>query len=475
MARQGRQPKQLQQPARATAQAAAPPAAAAASNKPKPAASRKAAAKAAAKAATAATPDTALDVYTHTNRVRRARGDVDPLARARSGSGRNAKAKGKGKGRAPPSDDDDDNDDDGAELEGADEAVEDSDDEDESGGFRVRGDTVVEFTGLKPAGFKLGMDSDDEARFVASDDSDEDIDSDLADEDSGDEGPLAGPSKGRAGAGARGKKAASAARQDKEVDLDEDEIDYDDEEGEGWMDLAEMLDAGGYPSEGDDDDDESASGSSEDAQGDEDEDEDMSADDDDDDASGALDKLDSFVEGLDSKKRKARDGDGDDDDGSKKKKRVVLAERTEAYPEGEFVAVKNDNGASRSLPLSSSRSRRTGPSLTRLVLGNRQGRPRRPPRVLHRLEEPAPRRPQEVAQDARALFLVGPRRRRQGHDDQLAPQGLGPARRAPPRPPPGQGGPRGGVRPDQGRDGQVERDGAAHEGPERARRRGRAA
>ncbi|GAA5893630.1 hypothetical protein JCM8208_000844 [Rhodotorula glutinis] len=350
MARQGRQPKQLQQPARGSATTAA--AAASTATKPKPAASRKAAAKAAAKAATAATPDTALDVYTHTNRVRRARGDVDPLARARSGAakGRSSKSagtpgKGKGKGRAPPSDDDDDDD----ELEGGESDEDESDDEDESGGFRVRGDAVVEFTGLKPAGFKLGMDSDDggEGRFVASDDSDEDIDSDLADEDSGDEGPLAGPSKG----GARGgKKGAAQVRQDKEVDLDEDEIDYDDEEGEGWMDLTEMLDAGGYPSEGGGDDDEdvesqSGSGSGSGEQ-DEDEDEDMSASDDNDD-SGALDKLDSFVEALDSKKRKARDGDerDDGDDGTtKKKKRVVLAERTEAYPEGEFVAVKNDNG-----------------------------------------------------------------------------------------------------------------------------------
>ncbi|GAA5943759.1 hypothetical protein JCM3775_000944 [Rhodotorula graminis] len=342
MPRQGRQPKQLQQPQRGTP-ASAPPAPSTTTKQPKPA-SRKAAAKAAHKAATAATPDTSLDVYTHTNRVRRARGDVDPLARARSGRAAAAKGRSsaKGKGRAQPANDDDDE----LELEGDEEDEEDDDDEDEdaSGGFRVRGDEVVEFTGLKPAGFKLGMDSDeDEARFVASDDSDEDIDSDLADEEDDDEGPLAGPSKGRA---ARGGNKKAAARQDKEVDLDEDEIDYDDEEGEGWMDLTEMLDAGGYASQGDDDD-ESQSGS--DAE-EEDEDEDMSSaaddDDDDDDEAGALDKLDSFVEGLDSKKRKARGDGGDDDgdDGNKKKKRVVLAERTEAYPEGEFVAVKNDNG-----------------------------------------------------------------------------------------------------------------------------------
>ncbi|TNY24733.1 Utp14 protein-domain-containing protein [Rhodotorula diobovata] len=331
MARQGRQPKQLQQPTRAAA-APAP-------------ASKKSKGIAASRSTPAtAGPDTALDVYTHTNRVRRARGDVDPLARAKSGAkgraaakgkGAAAPAKGKGKGRAPPSDDVDEEFEDGDEDE---ELEDDDDDEDESGGFRVRGNEVVEFTGMKPAGFKLGMDSDEEGRFVASDDDDEDIDSDLAEEDSGDEGPLGsrgGPSKAKGG-----KKAAA---REKEVDLDEDEIDYDDEEGEGWMDLTEMLDAGGYSSAGsgddDDDDDDSASGSDDQAEDEEDEDEDMSVDDDD---TGALDKLDSFVEGLDSKKRKSRDGD--DDDGGKKKKRVVLAERTEAYPEGEFVAVKNDDG-----------------------------------------------------------------------------------------------------------------------------------
>ncbi|BGP48517.1 hypothetical protein JCM10450v2_004393 [Rhodotorula kratochvilovae] len=326
MARQGRQPKQLQQPSRAVAA-------------PAPAKKKGTASRTTKSPATASAPDSALDVYTHTNRVRRARGDVDPAARVRTGKPRAkgkgaappaAAAKGKGKGRAPPAEEDDDDE----ELDDGDEDEELSDDEDESGGFRVRGDEVVEFTGLKPAGFKLGMDSDvEDGGFVGDGDYDEEIDSDLA-EESEDEGPLS-----RRGGSSKGKGGDKAAR---EVDLDEDEIDYDDEEGEGWMDLTEMLDAGGFASAGEDDSDEEDdhedvdSGSARE----DDDDDDMSSADEDD--ADALDKLDSFVEGLDSKKRKSRDGD--DEDGSKKKKRVVLAERTEAYPEGEFVAVKADDG-----------------------------------------------------------------------------------------------------------------------------------
>ncbi|GAA6047448.1 hypothetical protein JCM3770_001310 [Rhodotorula araucariae] len=324
MARQGRQPKQLQQPARAVAA-------------PAPIKKKGTAAPRSAKSATATTlPDSALDVYTHTNRVRRARGDVDPAARVRTGKprakGKGAAppaAKGKGKGRAPPEATDDDE-----ELEDGDEDEELSDDDDESGGFRVRGDEVVEFTGLKPAGFKLGMDSDvEEGGFVGDGDYDEEIDSDLA-EESEDEGPLS-----RRGGSSKGKGGNKPSR-DKEVDLDEDEIDYDDEEGEGWMDLTEMLDAGGFPSAGDDDDEDEDDEEIDSDSAREDDDEEMSSADEDD--AGALDKLESFVEGLDSKKRRSRDGD--DEDGGKKKKRIVLAERTEAYPEGEFVAVKADNG-----------------------------------------------------------------------------------------------------------------------------------
>ena len=60
---------------------------------------------------------------------------------------------------------------------------------------------------------------------------------------------------------------------------------------------------------------------------------------------GALDKLSSFVDGLEGKKRKAGD---DVEDGGKKKKRVVLKERTEAWPEGEFVAVSAPEGVQES-------------------------------------------------------------------------------------------------------------------------------
>ncbi|GJN90772.1 hypothetical protein Rhopal_003786-T1 [Rhodotorula paludigena] len=326
MPRQGRQPKQLQQSARAGAL----------KRKAAASAPRSSASKAGNRApAATADPDAALDVYTHSSRVKRPRGDVDPAARTKRGG--KAKARGgaatsssaaKGKGRAAPSHDDDDEELDGD--DGEDEVLSDDDDEDESGGFRVRGNEVVEFTGRKPAGFKLGMDSDvEEGGFVGSGDEDEEIDSDFADESEDDLPRRKGAKAGSSSVNGKGKGKAL------DVDLDEDEIDWDDEEGEGWMDLADVLDAGGYPS-----------GSGEEDESDEDEkdeDEQMSSDEDDEDDDeddNALDKLDSFVEGLDSKKRKARDAD--DENGGKKKKRVVLAERTEAYPEGEFVAVGTD-------------------------------------------------------------------------------------------------------------------------------------
>lgn len=99
--------------------------------------------------------------------------------------------------------------------------------------------------------------------------------------------------------------------------------------------MSEMLDRNG---DEDDEDSEGASDSDEELRSDED-----SMDEDADD-NEALDKLDDFVSGLEtSKKRKA--GDRNEDDSGKKKKRVILKERTEAYPEGEFVAVGTDAAA----------------------------------------------------------------------------------------------------------------------------------
>ncbi|GAA5985478.1 hypothetical protein JCM11641_007081 [Rhodosporidiobolus odoratus] len=306
MARQGRQPKRLAQTGR----------------KPKPA--QPAASKgnsgrsASASASATFTPDP-LDVYAYKARVKRPRGDVDPLARAKSNQGgahwkgKAAPPPNKGKGKARDDDDEEEDDDD--------------DDLSDEEGFRVFGDEVVEFTGRKPKGFKLGMDSDQEG--FGSDFEDEDIDSDLA-SGSEDDLPRAGSSKGKKGGDRQPRREA-------EVDLDEDEIDWDDEDGAGYMDLTEMLDAGGYASGGSGSDG-SGSGSDEE----DDDDEEMSEDDDESITSedeGALDKLESFVGGLDSKKRKADDGE---DGIGKKKKRVVLKERTEAYPEGEFVAVNAD-------------------------------------------------------------------------------------------------------------------------------------
>lgn len=102
------------------------------------------------------------------------------------------------------------------------------------------------------------------------------------------------------------------------------------------MDASEMLDTGEFDSETSGEDEES--GSDEEMQ-------DVSDDDEDSEYEGALDKLSSFVDGLESKKRKADEEGGD---GGKKKKRVVLKERTEAWPEGEFVAVSAPDGVAQS-------------------------------------------------------------------------------------------------------------------------------
>lgn len=148
------------------------------------------------------------------------------------------------------------------------------------------------------------------------------------------------------------KSAKSSKQVAVEIDLDEDEIDYDDEAGGAYMDASEMLDAGDYDSEEDSDVSEDeprpkrVEEESEVSESDEEEDVMEEEDDDsesevDEEYEGALLKLSSFVDGLESKKRKADDVV---DDGGKKKKRVVLKERTEAFAEGEFVAINAADG-----------------------------------------------------------------------------------------------------------------------------------
>lgn len=89
-------------------------------------------------------------MYEYKPKQRKARGDVDPESRASFGSGKN-----KGKGRQEDSD---------------------ASDEDED---LFQGEGIVEFTGVKPKGLKMGLDSDEEDQF----DDDEEIDSDEAFED----------------------------------------------------------------------------------------------------------------------------------------------------------------------------------------------------------------------------------------------------------------------------------------------------
>lgn len=119
------------------------------------------------------------------------------------------------------------------------------------------------------------------------------------------------------------------------------------------MDLAEVLDTGAFASDddGDDDEDEGESVTSEDQNGDQRMASDASDEsDEDDDNEAGLDKLESFVNGLEgshNNKRKSLDDDESDGEAGagKKKKRVVLKERTEAYPEGEFVAIGSRGAA----------------------------------------------------------------------------------------------------------------------------------
>jgi len=115
--------------------------------------------------------------------------------------------------------------------------------------------------------------------------------------------------------------------------MDEDEVDSEDEEGDGFMDASEMFDRGG-----DDDSEQEESGSDEEVASD------AESVEEDEEEADALDRLDRMVQGLESsKKRKA--GDRNEEENGKKKKRVILKERTEAYPEGEFVAVGADQVA----------------------------------------------------------------------------------------------------------------------------------
>ncbi|GAA5901051.1 uncharacterized protein JCM6883_004734 [Sporobolomyces salmoneus] len=299
MARQGRQPQQLSTSTKPS--------------KAKP--TRKGGNK--KKAATNSEP-TDLDVYSFSSSTKRPRGDVDPAAKASFQSDKGKNKKGKGKARQRGEEESGDEDEESAEED-------DSEDEDldsESEGFKVKGNGIIEFTGMKPAGLKMGMGSDEEGGFGSDDD--EDINSDFSDEMS-DEAP-------------RKKKQSQSNKKSlpsTEIDLDEEEVDSGDEDGDGFMDMSEMMDRNG-----EEDSDEDGSGSDEDIASDADS---MDQDQDDEEA-GALDKLDDFVSGLEtSKKRKA--GDRNDDESGKKKKRVILKERTEAYPEGEFVAVGADSAS----------------------------------------------------------------------------------------------------------------------------------
>lgn len=309
-----------------------------------------------------------LDIYSYSSSIKKPRGDVDPESRPQKKS--NLKGKGKGKGKGRQRDDDDEGE--GAE-EGSD--ADEDDDQDEDGDEMILpgGDEVVEFTGMKPAGLYMGGgddDGDDDGGAGIRSEDDEEIDSDEAYEDEDDLPALPKKRKGSKVSSqsplscrsATGKKLtlsllqASSSKERFQIDLDESEEDPNDEEGGAYMDASEMLDMGEFDSddseqaqddaptrgpfdsEEEEQDSESGSGSEDDEDDEDDEEVDSE---DDEEYAGALEKLNSFVEGLESKKRKV---DDEDEEGGKKKKRVVLKERTEAWPEGEFVAVTAPDG-----------------------------------------------------------------------------------------------------------------------------------
>ncbi|SGY23457.1 BQ5605_C019g08940 [Microbotryum silenes-dioicae] len=256
---------------------------------------------------------TGLNVYSFEPGKKKARGDVDPLARANVG-------KGKGRRR----DDDDDEDEEGMDAQDRDDLE-----------AMFNGDEPVDFTGFKPKGLKMGLDSDEEQDGdEEGGDDDEDINSDDAGTESEIEIDETPPTKGKKGTSASKSKPL-------EINLDEDQDDSqaDSDDDAAYYDATHMLDMGLYDSDASDEDSENN-----------DEDEDMSSvdsDDNDSEYEGAIDKLDAFVQGLEAgKKRKNDDLEGGEPDASgKKKKRVVLKEKAEAYPEGEFVAVGAKDGA----------------------------------------------------------------------------------------------------------------------------------
>ncbi|KAL8278691.1 hypothetical protein RQP46_008983 [Phenoliferia psychrophenolica] len=280
-ARQGRQPSQKSKP----------------SSSSKPAAKGKGKGKAVKRSGAPGASAAPLDVYSYSSSLKRPRGDVDPESRPQKAL---PKSKGKGKGRAQDDEDDE----------------EESDDSSDGSGDEL------ELGGKKLSGLYMGGNGSDDGGVATEDD--EEIDSDEAELD--DEDLPAKPKKG--------KGKASHTDRSAEIDMDEDEVDPDDEAGDGYMNLEELLDGGEYASDDseEDSDDEEI-----------DSDEAMSGDatSDDEEYAGALEKLNSYVEQLESKKRPAED---DESGKGQRKKRVVLKERTEAWPEGEFVAVSAPDG-----------------------------------------------------------------------------------------------------------------------------------
>lgn len=113
----------------------------------------------------------ALDLYSYSSPVKRARGDVDPESRAGFGK----KSKGKGKALRE-------------EGEAGEDAEEDSEVDEQA---MFRGEEIVEFTGVRPEGLWMGGGDDDDA---FDDEDDEDINSDDAFEEEDDK-PRAATSK----------------------------------------------------------------------------------------------------------------------------------------------------------------------------------------------------------------------------------------------------------------------------------------
>ena len=134
--------------------------------------------------------------------------------------------------------------------------------------------------------------------------------------------------------------------EDEESEEEEDKEEDNEEDGP-TMSLSAMLD--GNPEGSDEDDEDSDSDSNPPSNDEDEEDAPMASDSENDESPDALEKLDTFIDGLSTtpstKKRKAS-GEGEEEGQRASRKRRILPERTEAGAENEFAPMltRGDSG-----------------------------------------------------------------------------------------------------------------------------------